>query len=430
MNLKFLMLGLLLVSGLLFFGCTNSNTSSNQPVNNSQAVALFFNYFSNNIPSTYYYVYNEAINGINKTVTLAKSDNATLISLDSLPWGRQYYIFTNGSVIGCVNVHNPIYNATSFCSDISNDSKRGVYVSQDFKNIISYPFSDKKLQMDKVFYRNLYKLGVMVFQPIGTCTWNGGTYYKLQYTINYKDLTLQQLKSMHVDPSILPDQVNATYCVDKDGFRLSKSFKQIRAGILTLKVGLLVKNYSVNLPKDVFNYKYPYDASALLYKNRFGDGWKTYQIYSNVMIQGDQDKIDQSAKNLANDYSNPMFCDLLSSKNMTKICYLSMAAGTGNPRVCGVASDDIKDDCYLNVVYKQKNTTYCSDIVDSFKKNECLHMFDSTNSTNSTNIIPSNITTNNTNNTNGLNNMTIQNNTGASDVIANVTSVPPKVPGN
>ena len=383
MNYRTLALGLLLVLGLFVFGCVgpsvpNDKGNSTQ-VGGSEAYTLYFSYSSNTIPSEYYYKYSESVNGVNKTVTIAKGNRMVMVKIDDIVWDRAYYIGENDSVFGCVALHDPVLSDARGCRNLTDIVSTNAHVEDDYKRIVNYPFSNRKMMMEDVFYHKLYKMGVMKFGDVGACTWKNNTYYKLTFTIQYKDLTLQQLKELGINPETLPDEVNATYCVDKDGFRLSKSITQIWAGVPKIRWFMTVDNYTTKVPEGVFDPEYANNISKIKFKVLFNRGLEVYTKYSRAMIQyEDVAKRDGALRTLAFDYRNPMFCNLLSDSGEKDVCFVSSAADIGSPKVCEIAPDSAKDGCYLEVAHKQMNETYCSYILNDSKRSVCIGIFNTT----------------------------------------------------
>ena len=420
MKFTHIILALLLFSGMFVLGCTNPNNNGNTQLNNqsnSEAANLFFSFFSYNIPTTYSYKYTEIINNANKTVQIVKSDNLTKIFIKTLPWDRGYLIYKNGnnnSIIGCTRINNPAYIPASLssCVNLTNKIDANEYIKSDYTTLSNYPFSASILKSNELFYRRLYELGVLTFSPVGACTWHNKTYYKLKFDIKYKDLTLKQLKEMNINTDSLPDEVSATYCVDKDGFRYKKEIDQMWAGQTKLKWTMVVDNYSTNLiNKDDLVYPYNLSNDFTKFKILFNDGRTMFRKYAFAAMTGNSTVLDTTAKNLAYNYRNPIFCTVLSSKPLEDACFISSAADIGSELICNYAPNYLNDDCYLEIVHKQRNTSLCSHVANQTKYNECIHMFDNINMTKTSN-----------NQTNNAANSTLTNNSKVSNGAPNSTS--------
>ena|GEM_PF-1028691 len=334
---------------------------------NAEAEALFFAAMDKPLQyEEYIFAYTEtASNGYTDSVFISSSENESYVRKEDAIFTRELFLGDNKTILCLENVNRKL------CTEVDQNSTFNPYVY----TLSSLLYNRENIQENKESNELLIEYGAIVFQSgMPTKTYGEQECTEIAYTLDYSKLTVEQMRMLGMSPQtpevLLSKEYNFTLCIDPENHDV------VHKSLSYLNFGVPESTESITTQADwgefFEEFAFPTDIAEDVDMNEFYQALKMSQVnYANCLLDENFDSCISSEALLS---KNERLCELVTNVSKRDQCYLTVALDKGSPLICDYISPEVQDDCYIEFAWKYKDTTYCGQITNISKQNECLNV--------------------------------------------------------
>lgn len=261
-----------------------------------------------------------------------------------------------------------VYDGEQKCGRIKNDTETGKIAS----TLKSY-LPDKKLYLaQKEYIQNLIGAGVIVFtEGLSEEKVGGFDAKKVSYTLNYKNLTVNTLVSLNIDPAgaevVSRTDQRVSMWIDTRTGLVVKSMAAYKENGKTYTYEMNYKNISlgeqtVEIPDAPIVGP---DSFTRFYSDSVGDYGAKQLCYAQMGVER-----DLCFKSRAVEKRSWDACKLINGTMMYEQCALIVAQSTNNPLLCEKLAI-YADDCYIALAGNSGDFELCKRLKNKTLVSDC-----------------------------------------------------------
>ncbi len=329
-----------------------------------EAEALFFAAMEKPLQyEKYIFAYTEtASNGYTDSVFVTSSGEASYVRKEDAIFTRELFLSENRSVLCLENVNRRL------CTEIVQNSTFNPYKY----TLSSLLYNSENIEKNKENNEFLIEHGAIVFEPnMSTKAYAGEECTEIAYTLDYSKLTVEQMRLIGMDPQtpevLLSKEYNFTLCIDPETKDVVyKSLSYLNFGVPETTDSITTQaEWGTHSP-----IEFPEEIAEDADIEEFYEALKmSQQKYAACLIDENFESCIRTEAILSR---NEKLCELIIDTEGRDGCYLNVALEKGVPLICEHISTEVKDDCFMEFAWKYKDTSYCGQIENEQKQNECL----------------------------------------------------------
>lgn len=338
--------------------------SSASQIDSASAKLLLASFDKGAALGGYRFDYTTNENGASSQYELAMDGNSSWVK-ETADFGSREGFFgkDNESDVLCLS-----YGGSRLCAVAGNDSDlQGV--ASDLKTML--PNKEVFLKQKERLRKHIAS-GAIVFsgEPVAEKVGAFGT-KKVSYTLNYRNLTVQQLIAIGVSPNdptltSITDQEVAYWIDDESGLVVKSS--------ATWRENLIPNTYRTEYASvETGNVEVPSPAGGVIEAGAFlkfyANAVQDYQAKL-VCMASPQPERDSCFKSVAAERNDWEICKKISSEQEYESCTIIVAYNTNNHVLCEKLSL-LGDDCYISVASKTGNFELCKNLKNTSLSSSC-----------------------------------------------------------
>ena len=332
--------------------------------NNEEAQAIFFAAMEKPLNyDSYVFAYTEtASNGYRDSVSVSSNGRESYVMKEDAIFTRELFLGENQTVLCLENVNRRL------CTEVDQNSTYNPYAY----TLSALLLDKERINQNRETNQFLIEHGAIVFHPeMPTKTYGGTGCTEIYYTLDYSKLSVEEMRLIGMDPDspevLLSKEYNFSLCIEPETSDvIHKSLTYLNFGTPESMESLTTRSewggaVTIEMPA---NFSEDTDMAEFYEALR-----QSQENYANCLID---ENFEGCIRTEAIHSRNEKLCELITDVDGRDACYLMVALEKGSPLICQHVSENFEADCYTEFAWKYKDTTYCGQIGDPAKQQECI----------------------------------------------------------